>query len=187
MVSNELYLQALEELRVWARKAVLVHAEKLNVSFDGLMGDLLRELRESDSDGRAIKWSARLRLYDLEHPNDPVADSDPDTPPGEPGEMVFHGLPGVADWVIELAAQYHQAPCVGLTAKYFATKIKGLRTQMSSRKDNTGVLRIEYTIQRKDLALIYMLARVDVVRLGEGPVAEKRKMPVTTFLKNNSI
>lgn len=114
-------------------------------------------------DGRAAAWRVRVRLYNDAHPGDAVADSDPDLPPGSPGETVLFGLPAVAEHLAELAEAYHAGPCAGLERETLLHRLKALRPTLS-RNNGYGAWRVKYTTAGKAQREVGWLARVDVQR-----------------------
>lgn len=113
-----------------------------------------------EADGRATKWRCRVRLYNMNRPDEPEADSDPDSAADAPGAVVLGGLPAVADWLATLAYTYHNGANVsGLDLATLRHRLKALRPTISRRGGN-AVWRVPYTVS--DLA---WMARVDVVRV----------------------
>jgi hypothetical protein len=116
-------------------------------------------LKRPDLDGRAVQWRIRTRLYLATQTDEPIADSDPDTPPDKSGNTVLTGLPAVAAEVSALAVAYHDAVCDGLEYPTLLHKLKGLRPTLSRRKGN-AVWRLHYSVKGHE-----MLARVDIERV----------------------
>jgi hypothetical protein len=114
-----------------------------------------------EMDARTVNWCVRIRLYDMRQPNEVQADTDPDLPPGHDGTMIRHGLPGVAEWLIEVATEYHGEQCGGLDMMRLRHRLKGLRPTLSRRGGN-GVWRVPYVCSRGEWS-----ARCDVVRVNE--------------------
>lgn len=154
-----------------------------NVSYEAFSQAVIRALANVTGDGRTVDWSARLRIYAAPFDNsaEPQADTDAAALASEPGATIFAGLPAIGEWIVALASQHHNAPCVGLDAVQIARKIKGLRTQLSQRGDGTGVLRVRYTVSHGGIDALYM-ARCDVARLDKLPPA--RRMPGETDFRN---
>lgn len=128
---------------------------------------LLRFLQEFSggmhADGRACLWRARLRLYVHDDPgNEPVADSDPDYPPEAAGTTVHQSLPRLVTWIVELASAYHKAPMAGLDEHTMQRRLRSFRTQLSHRRDGTGVMRTEYTVNDR-----WYIMRCDVEKVEE--------------------
>lgn len=121
-------------------------------------------------DGRSVPWRARLRLYsEADGFSEPVADSDPNTPPDEPGALVLHSLPDVCGWIAELACLHHGVACAGLSRDALKRKLPGVRTQLTNRKNGTATLRVSYSVLVRGkfdglLQPANMLARCDIVR-----------------------
>jgi hypothetical protein len=115
----------------------------------------------ADMDARTAKWRVRIRLYDMRDQNEVQADTDPDLPPGHDGAMVRHGLPGVAEWLMEVATDYHGEQCGGLDMNTLRHRLKGLRPTLSRRGGN-AVWRVPYVCSRGEWS-----ARCDVVRVNE--------------------
>lgn len=123
-------------------------------------------------DGRAAFWRCRFRLYSNAQPDDPVADSDPDLDPGQPGAQVIRGLPAVGSELMILAAAYHKTAALrGLGHDDVAKSIRGLRPTLSRRKSaghEDATLRINYdTIEtfNEQARKRGWSARVDIVRV----------------------
>lgn len=123
------------------------------------------------SDGRAIPWRCRLRLFDMQGAKhaDPVADTDPDKEADQMGETIILSLPAVASWIAELACAHHGGPCSGLDAFTLRRKLHSLRVQISNRKDGTGCWRLDYSCVDYDKfgakTERYMVARCDLERV----------------------
>lgn len=125
---------------------------------------IMTQLRNFDrglyTDGRAALWRARLRLYRAADNREPVADSDAGKDAGQAGETLHLTLPALCHWISELASNYHGTPLIGMDPRTLKSKERTVRTQMSLRKDGTGVLTIDYRSQDED-----MIARCDIVRV----------------------
>jgi hypothetical protein len=113
----------------------------------------------AEMDARTAKWRTRIRLYDAREPDEVMADTDPDLPPGNDGAMVRSGLPAVAEWLAEVATDFHGETLGGLDMPTLRHKLKALRPTLSRRGGN-AVWRVRYTSSRGE-----WLARVDVVRV----------------------
>lgn len=129
-----------------------------------------------EADGRATKWRCRVRLYNMNRPDEAEADSDPDLPADAMGETVLGGLPAVADWLATLARGFHaDTQTAGLDGATLRHRLKSLRPTISRRKGN-AVWRVPYQMGEK---LEYVsggrfgshtemkdwMARVDVIRV----------------------
>jgi hypothetical protein len=115
----------------------------------------------AEMDARTAKWRVRVRLYDMRQPDEPEADSDPDLPPGHDGAKICHGLPGVAEWLLELVADYHGEQCGGMDLMTLRHRLKSLRPTLSRRGGN-AVWRVPYVCSRGEWS-----ARCDVVRVND--------------------
>lgn len=115
-----------------------------------------------EADGRATKWRCRVRLYNMNRPDEAEADSDPDRPADAMGETVLGGLPAVAEWLAQLAHGFHAGMEInGLDLTTLRHRLKALRPTISRRGGN-AVWRVPYTVS--DLG---WMARVDVIRVSE--------------------
>lgn len=95
-------------------------------------------------DGRAGWWSFRVRLYDMQmNRAEPIADSDGDLEPDQPGREVVRGLWKVAHEAALVAGQWHGEPLRGLTGADLERKVRGLRPTLSRNKGR-ATMRIEY-------------------------------------------
>lgn len=142
--------------------------DALRLITDGLRDRVAGGHTAAAPDGRAGTWRVRLCLYDQTSP-DPVADTDPDTTPGEPGAMCLRSLQSVGAWIVENATTYHGAPCIGLDDATLARRLRSLRVQMSNRRDGTGTLRLHYSVTEPgkfgaEPTTAQMLARCEIVR-----------------------
>lgn len=124
------------------------------------------QLSDLELDKRTRQWRVRIRLYDQARPQEPQADSDPELAPDAPGTMICSGLGGVADTVMVMAHQFHEAPCLGLDAETLNAKIPGLRPTLSRRRGN-AVWRLVYTVCGRE-----WLARVDLERCDDPAKAQ---------------
>ena len=164
---HNLYEASLEQLALQVRNEANKHSRLTNTTLDSYMKALVTKLVGEDrlKDGRAIKWRARLRIYDMgKNRDEPVWDSDKSSPPDQPGKTTILGMANVEAWIAELASNYHNAACAGLDKQSLARKTKNLRAMMSNRGDGTGTLRADYQVLVKD-TIKYMLARCDVQRV----------------------
>lgn len=110
-------------------------------------------------DTRARSWRVRVRLYRASAMLEPLADTDPTRDPGAPGDAILHGLPAVAEYVAQLALDYHNAPCEGLELQTLRHSLRGLRPTIS-RRGGDAVWRLRYSVGGEP-----WLARVDVLRV----------------------
>lgn len=142
---------------------------------------VLMRLRDSDNgmtvDGRAGLWRVRCRIYTQDDGfKEPLADSDPQKPPGASGDTLLISLPAVVEWVRELAREYHgNAVMTGLDKHSTTSRLKSFRTQLSARKDGTGTLQLTYQIaggHRFRPGTTTMHARVDIEREARSPSSE---------------
>lgn len=123
-----------------------------------------------EADGRATKWRCRVRLYNMNRPDEAEADSDPDRPADAMGDTVLGGLPAVADWLATLARNFHaDASLAGLDSQTLRHRLKALRPTISRRKGN-AVWRVPYQMQPAQIGLGRpaaqdWMARVDVIRV----------------------
>lgn len=124
-----------------------------------------------EHDKRAVRWRVRIRLYDLAYSDtEPMADTEPELHPTDPGTWEAAGLKGVADLVIQLAMNFHHTtePLKGLEPERIDAKIPGLRPTLSRRGGN-AVWRLPYDTQRTWDATGHRspawLARVDLERI----------------------
>ncbi len=150
------------------RDQLTAHAMLARTTPETLLKAVISELvgEEERGDGRAREWYVRLRLYSYTNGlQEPLADTDEGLPPDHHGTTKIRGLPNVIKWIAEMASHFHGTSCPGLDGRSLGGKLGGLRTMMSNRGDNTGVLRADYQVMRGD-AVQYMLARCDVQRVG---------------------
>lgn len=128
---------------------------------------------EAIVDHRATAWRFRVRVYGWQDGfREPLADSDDELEPGEPGTLEARGLRLVADTAVRMATDYHaDGPLSGLDADTLDRKVRGLRPTLSRRGGN-ATWRLHYNTQRsvkpgdpRDMA--YML-RIDLERVDEG-------------------
>lgn len=124
-----------------------------------------------ETDGRAAFWRVRFRLYSNAMPDEPMADSDPDLAPDQPGAQVIRGLPAVGSELLILAHAYHGTAALrGLAYDDIARAIRGIRPTLSRRKANgheDAVMRIPYnTLEtfNEQSRKRGWLARIDLVR-----------------------
>lgn len=91
--------------------------------------------RAGSVDSRMALWRCRFRIYDSQHMDDPIADSDDEMPPDQPGSMVIAGLPNVAGEVTALATTFHKSgQMVGLDTSSLDRGLRGLRPTLSRNK-----------------------------------------------------
>lgn len=96
------------------------------------------------ADGRAGWWSFRVRLYDMQmNRAEPIADSDGDLEPDQPGREVVRGLWKVAQDAALAAGQWHGVPLRGLTGDVLEKKVRGLRPTLS-RNNGKACMRLPY-------------------------------------------
>lgn len=124
---------------------------------------ILMRLRDYDNglftDGRAAVWYGRIRLYDAARPGEVIADSDHMRDPREPGSTSHISLPALVAWAVDYVATQSNGIPTGLDRPILERRLRSFRTQLSSRKDGTGVLTLEYVSENKD-----MIARIDIQR-----------------------
>ena len=113
-------------------------------------------------DNRANDWRLRLRLYES-GAGEPVADSDPDLPPDQPGTIICRGLTAVADYLRDTATAFHTGAndhpgltITGLDSATLARRIKGLRPTLS-RRGGDAVFRVAYATPGHEWS-----ARIDI-------------------------
>lgn len=118
----------------------------------------------NENDARLKKWYARIMLYRGDGYSEPEADTDNDLPPGQRGTTVIPGLTGVADFLAELAAQYHAGqPVTGLEPDVLRKSLESLRPTLSrhrKRGDESAVWRVDYVVGAQPWC-----ARVEVERV----------------------
>lgn len=161
------------------RQQLDIQARVVRTTPDALLKAVVADLlgEEHRADGRALEWLVRLRLYDCGvSSNEPVADSDDKLEDHLPGTTKHRGLPAVAAWIVELASDYHGAPCAGLDRATLRRKLSSLRTMLSNRNDGTGVLRANYQVLQYGVTR-HMAVRCDVVRADRVVAEVARKMP----------
>jgi len=117
-------------------------------------------------DGRTTQWRARIRLYDATRADDPIADTDAESPPDAAGEKIFDGLPAIAAELHVLATQFHGSHCYGLELETLQHSLKSLRPTIA-RRGGDAVWRLKYTTIDTALGVRAYAARVDVVRVGQ--------------------
>jgi hypothetical protein len=149
--------------------AATASAARLNIPSGAFLTTLLTHLRESSGDGRAVHWSARLRLYDSsDNYREPVADTDENLDPTKPGATLFSSLPSILPALAQFVFAFHGNPGGGLGSADFKRKLNTLRNQLSVRGDGSGIMRLPYLVA--DIARggspweRHMIARVDVLR-----------------------
>jgi len=114
----------------------------------------------TDPDGRATNWRVRIRLYGPQSATEPEADTDPDLPPDKAGTAVVHGLPGVAEFLRDVATPAHAPSHLsGLEPDTLRHRLKSLRPTLSRRGGN-ATWRVPYQVDFKD-----WMARVDVEKV----------------------
>lgn len=107
----------------------------------------------------APRWAARVRLYRSDS-DDPVADSNPDLPPGEVGEDLYQTLPAVAEFLRDVAMEFHSGSKLeGLEMERLRHKLNTFRTTLA-RREGSGVWRVAYSVDAAS-----WMARVDIARL----------------------
>lgn len=131
------------------------------------VGDHFSTARGSVMDSRTARWRCRFRIYDAQHMDEPVADSDDELPPDRPGTMLIHGLPNVAVELRALAQGFHgSAALVGLSREELDRRLRGLRPTISRNKGR-GVWRVPYdtleTFNERSLRRGWLM-RVDILR-----------------------
>lgn len=125
-------------------------------------------------DKRARPYRVRVRLYDLAKSKDiPEADSDPELDAMEPGTEICAGLSGVAEYVVQLANNYHKGVGLpGMDRAALDKQIAGFRTTLS-RNEGKAQWRMPYDTLRTFSADPQhrpgWKARVDVVRADAAP------------------
>lgn len=117
--------------------------------------DELKAIKVSEAidyrdDGRAATWRVRLMVWRKgpQGQADLHADSDAgarfDQYNVDPGATLIHGLPAVADWVLDLCGQAHPgATLEGLDKAILTSKTKSLRVALSNSRGHS-VWRINY-------------------------------------------
>jgi hypothetical protein len=132
-----------------AQELAAVSDAPLPVAYQRLAAELVRRLRERtpanimETDGRAAHWRVRVRLYDMAHPDDVQADSDPDLAADKPGETIIAGLPAVAEHLAILATRFHGSAIAGLDEATLRHKLKSLRPTLS-RNNGAARWRVAY-------------------------------------------
>jgi hypothetical protein len=138
-------------------------ATQFNVSQDSTFNLMLRKLNDHDNglfvDGRAAIWRARIRLYRADWDTEVIADSDPDLDPRENGKTLHITIPAMIKWVVEFVENNSNGFPSGLDSATMQRRTRSLRTMISTRKDGTGRMSLDYTVQGVD-----MIARVDIKR-----------------------
>ena len=148
----------------------LHNGELLGLIFKGLAAQFV-DATSMELDGRAAFWRCRFRLYSNGQPDEPMADSDPDLAPDQPGAQVIRGLPAVGSELLVLASAFHgTASLRGLAHDDIARAIRGIRPTLSRRKASgheDATMRINYdtleTFNEQSRKRSW-LARVDLVR-----------------------
>lgn len=138
-------------------------ATKFSVSPDSTFHLMLRKLNDYDNglfvDGRAAIWRARIRLYRADQEKEVIADSDANLDPREDGATLHISIPAMMQWAVEFVEQHSNGVPLGLDSGTLQRRTRSFRTQLSTRKDGTGVLTLDYNVQGAD-----MIARIDVKR-----------------------
>lgn len=138
-------------------------ATEFNVSQESTFHLMLRKLNDYDNglfvDGRAAIWRARIRLYRADREKEVIADSDAHADPRADGKTLHISIPAMMQWVVEFVEKYSHGVPMGLDSATLQRRTRSFRTQLSTRKDGTGVLTLDYNVEGFD-----MIARVDVKR-----------------------
>lgn len=140
--------------------AAVAHGVTLEVAHSRVAAELRPWLRTQGAitDGRQAHWRIRVRLFASGNMDEAVADSDADLPADSPGTTVLAGLPGVAEHLGALVANYHGAPGAGLDTASMAHRLKGLRPTLSRNKGK-ATWRVGYEVPQGEF-----VARVDILR-----------------------
>lgn len=146
------------------------------VAWKALAAEFVRRAKErvpdgvGDTDGRAVRWRVRVRLYNTARMDEPEADSDDDLPADKPGTTILSGLPAVAEHLAILASGFHKQPPKGLDMNTLRHRLNSLRPTISRRGGN-AVWRVPYRILQTahnfsgDTREQEWLARVDVEKV----------------------
>lgn len=99
-----------------------------------------------DTDGRAVKWRCRFRIYDQRKGRDaaPEADSEYPAEADQPGTWIITSLPAVCSEAAAMARQLHPGGALlGLGAENLAKVLRGFRPTLS-RNNGRGTMRFYY-------------------------------------------
>lgn len=127
---------------------------------------------EGAFDERAGWWRFRVRLYDMELDKDsPMADSDSDLEPDQPGREIVRGLPLILHKMATAAFEWHGGEQLkGLGGDALERKTRGVRPTLS-RNAGRATVRIEYdtldSFSENPGHVPRYLARVDILKTAE--------------------
>jgi hypothetical protein len=168
--------QAAQSLYRQAEALAIQLQAKYRVGKDHALGAIFMRLRDYDNglfaDGRAAIWRGRLRIYLHEHDADAIYDSDADLDPRAPSATAHVTLPVLMQWALDHIATYHAGRLpIGLDRPTLERRLRSFRTQLSTRKDGTGILRLDYAIDT-----IGYLGRIDIVRQSQTAAVEAKSV-----------